>query len=544
MQIIEARLMDLKIDPSNVRQTDKAPDEGLLASIRAKGLIVPLTVRKNGAGYYVTDGGKRLAALHILARDGEFDKAAPIACVVREDDAKSAADISLTANFVREQMHPVDEYEAFAKLVEGGKTPDAIAIDYGIPAKQVTQSLALGRLAPEVREAWRKEEIEEDDASAFTLEPDLARQAAILKKLGKHGRSRWAIRSAIVGDSREAPGLLRLVGIDAYKAAGGATTEDLFTDAKTPELIATDLKLLKKLADEKIAATTERLKAEGWKWVSDDSELPSGSQWWDSKPKSEIKADDRAKYGVIVRQNHQGDLDIKYGVIKPSEKKAAETKKAVASGKAPEVTISAALCGRISAQMGEAAAEVLKTDSNLALAVVAAALTSYDSPVKIDGDSGKGAKFSAQLLLMRKKSAGDLHKILADVAAQSLSIGASSQDNLPLAKASDNDRALLEALDDKKLNAALRANFDAADYFAGVTAQACKDAIALCDPKQPITGKEKKSELAKLATDLVKKSSAGGKAGYLPPEMRTAHYDGPKAKAAPAKAKPAKKKAR
>ena len=40
-----------------------------------------------------------------------------------------------------------------------------------------------------------------------------------------------------------------------------------------------------------------------------------------------------------------------------------------------------------------------------------------------------------------------------------------------------------------------------------------KEAIALCDPKQPITGKEKKSDLAKLAADLVKKSNAGGKAG-------------------------------
>jgi ParB family chromosome partitioning protein len=145
---------------------------------------------------------------------------------------------------------------------------------------------------------------------------------------------------------------------------------------------------------------------------------------------------------------------------------------------------------------------------------------------------------------MRKKSAAELHKVLADIAAASVSIGASAQESLPLSKNRPNDRALLEALDPKKLNAQLRANFDAADYFAGVTAQACKDAIALCDPKQPITGKEKKSELAKLAADLVKKSNAGGKPGYLPPEMRTSKYDGPAAKASAKPAKAAKKKAR
>lgn len=538
MQIVEAKLMDLKIDPANVRQTDRAPDEGLLASIRAKGMIVPLTVRKNGAGYFVIDGGKRLAALHILVRDGEIDRTLPVPCVLRDGDAATSADISLTANFIREGMHPVDEYEAFAKLVDGGKTPETIAKDYGIPLKEVGQSLALGRLAPEVREAWRKGEIEEGDAAAFTLETDLARQAAIFKKLGKHGRSRYAIRNAILGEAHETTGLLRLVGIDAYKAAGGATTEDLFTDAKTPELIATDLKLLKKLADEKITSTVERLAAEGWKWVKLGDDLPHDARWWDSKPKADIKAEDRSKYGVIVRQEHNGQLEIKYGVTIPAEKKSVGKKKAVAKGEASAASISAALSGRLSEQITGASAEVLKTDSNLALAVVAAAFISHDSPAHVSsgGAVGRANKFETQLALMRKKSNAELLKVLADIAAESLSLGSSNQESLPLTKG--GDRALLEALDPKKLNAALRANLDAADYFAGVTAQACRDAIALCDPKQPITGKEKKSELAKLAAELVKKSNAGGKAGFLPPEMRTKHYDGPAPKAA---AKPAAK---
>jgi ParB family transcriptional regulator, chromosome partitioning protein len=542
MQMIEAKLMELKIDPANVRQTDKAPDEGLLASIREKGLLIPLTVRKNGAGYLVTDGGMRLQALHILARDGDYNKETPIPCVLREDDEATAADVSLTTNYIRTAMHPVDEFEAFAKLVDTGKTPEAIAKDYGLSPKSVKQSLALGRLAPEVRAAWRKGDLDEDEAGAFTLETDLKRQAAILKKVGKH-TSRYEIRNAILGESHQTAGLLRMVGLDAYKAAGGPTTEDLFTHENNPAIVATDLKLLKTLADEKIAATIERLKGEGWKWVSDGSDLPDSARWWDSLPKNQIKAEDRIKYGVLVSQQHSGELEIKYGLQKPSEKKATE-KKPAAKGEAAAPTISAALCGRITDQITKAAAEVLTTDGTLALAIVAAALTCYDSPVNIEGGSSKAAKFAAQLVLMRKKSAADLHKVLADVAADSISIGAQSQDNLPLAKNSDNDRALLEALDPKKLNAALRNSFDAADYFAGVTAQACKEAIALCDPKQPITGKEKKSDLAKLAADLVKKSNAGGKAGYLPPEMRTSKYDGPAPAKPAAKAKAAKKRAR
>lgn len=544
MQIIEAKLNDLKIDPANVRQTDKAPDEGLLASIREKGLLIPLTVRKNGDGYYVTDGGMRLQALHVLARDGDYDKATLVPCVLREDDAAGAADVSLTANFIRSAMHPVDEFEAFAKLVDGGKTPEAIAKDYGLSPKAVKQSLALGRLAPEVRAAWRKGDIEDDEAEVFTLETDLARQAAILKKAGKN-TSRWAIRNAILGESNQTSGMLRMVGIDAYKAAGGATTEDLFTDAKTPEIIATDLKLLKKLADEKTAATIERLKAEGWKWVSDGSDLPDNARWWDSLPKNKITADDRGKYGVLVGQQHNGEIEIKYGLQKPAERKATENKKAAAKGVAAAPSISAALCGRLSQQITTAAESVLALDPNLGLAVIAAALTSNDGPVCIRHDRGEDdTEFAEQLALFRKKPVDQLIRILAGLAASALDMGGHVQHALPLAEDRDEDRILLEALDAKKLNAELRASFDAADYFAGVTAQACKEAIALCDPKQPITGKEKKSELAKLAADLVKTSNAGGKAGYLPPEMRTAKYDGPATAKKAAKDKVAKKKAK
>jgi ParB/RepB/Spo0J family partition protein len=544
MQIIEAKLHDLKIDPANVRQTDKAPDEGLLASIRTKGLIIPLMVRKNGAGYFVTDGGKRLAALHILARDGEFDKTTPIACVMREDDAAAAADTSLTLNFIREGIHPVDEFEAFAKLVDAGRTPDQISKGYGIPLKQVGQSLALGRLAPEVRQAWRDEKLDEAAARAFTLEPDQKRQAELLASLRKRsGLNPWTVKTAIMGDEREAKALVNFVGLDAYKTAGGATTTDLFADTKDPAVVATDLKLLKKLYDEKLKAKVTELKAEGWKWVEFQSDLPYNAQWWTAKGKSAVKAEDRGKFGVIISKGHYGDIEIKYGVTKPAAEKAEAKKKAASKDGVTVVALPAALCGRLTDQITKATAEVLKTDSSLALAIVAAALTSFDSPIDISGEGSGRAKFTVQLPLMRKKSAAELHKVLADIAADSVSIGASAQDSLPLAKNSQNDRALLEALDAKKLNAALRANFDAADYFAGVTVQTCKDAIALCDPKQPITGKEKKSELAKLAADLVKKSNAGGKAGYLPPEMRTAHYDGPAPKVA-AKAKPAKKKAR
>lgn len=564
MQIIQANLMDLKIDPANVRQTDRAPDEGMLASIREKGVIVPLTVRKNGKeGYFVTDGGKRLAALHILARDGEYDKAKPVPCVLRDlaTDA-DAADISLTTNFIREDMHSVDVYEAFALLKEqGGKSAEDIAKEYGLPVPDVRGYLALGLLSPKVRQAWKEGLLGDQDydddgpqaiAQLFTLAGGHKEQDAAFDKLKKQGKLRhhWQVKDAIVGNNNDAARHVAFVGVDAYKQAGGVLVEDLFGSNHRVE----DAALAKKLVADKLKGECERLVGLGWSWAEPHADLPKGCEHsWnrDYCSAEQFPKTKRKDWGLALYVNRDGKLD-EYVLQKPEQRKAAEkaaktkeAKKQQASGaEAPkkEFVMSAALAGRLSEQMTKAAAAVLETDVHLALASMAAAMTCYDGPVCIDR---KGAwkedahdnEFAEQLALFRKKSPAELAKLLAALAASALDMGGHIQHALPLAEDRDEDRALLEALDPKKLNRSLRDNFDAADYFGGVTRDLCTEAIQLCDPKYPFTGKEKKADLAKLAAELVTKSNAGGKAGYLPPEMRTKHYDGPKPSTAKAKAK-------
>lgn len=541
---IEIPLSKLKRDPANVRKTDVAPSPRFVASVREHGILEPLTVRPNGEAYYAMGGGKRLAALAVLLKEKAISPEHPVPCIVREVEGKDARDIGLTLNYMREDMHPVDEYEAFADMIKDGMSPEEIGKKYGLKKKEVDQVLALGNLAPEIRNAWREEKLDEKAARAFTLEPDQNRQTDIFNSLRKRGGfNDWTVRSAIVGNAHEAKAMMDFVGVAVYRQAGGAITQDLFADAKESAEIATDLKLLKKLYDDKLKIKVEEVKAEGWRWVEFQSDLPYNAQWWESKPKSSIKAEERGNYGVIFSKGHHGDINIKFGVVKPVQQKAEKRKAAAKAGGTP-VMLPAALCGRLTDQITKATASVLETDGSLALAAICAALTSagFDNAFNVSSGARGAAKFVQQFELMRKKNTADLCAVLAKVAAQSLAIGASVQDKLPLSKNRLGDRALLEALNAKKLNAALRAGFDAPDYFRGVTAQACKDAILLCDPKYPFTGKEKKSDLAKLAANLVKKSNAGDKAGYLPPEMRTAHYDGPSADPKKAVKKKAAKK--
>lgn len=548
-------LNQLRVDEkSNVRRTGRGAQDDFVASIRSMGVQQPLIVRPNGKGHVVIDGGKRLAALQALQKEGALpaDHPIPVIIIKTATDAE-ARDMSLTLNIVRENMHPVDEFEAFAALANDGMLPTDIGKRYGISEKIVMQRLALGNLAPVIRDAWRDDKIDDEAATAFTLETDQKRQTELFKALKKRGGlHRHSIRTAISGDERQAEAMLRFVGIDAYKTAGGATTQDLFADKNAGDVIATDFKLLAKLYDEKLKAKVAELKAEGWQWVTNHDDLPQDAYWWPSKAKNDVKAEHRGKYGVIVKIGYNKEVEFKYGVSKPENKTTANAKAAKKSGTS---VISAALADRLSDQITKAAAAVVKTDFHLSLALIATAcMTDHAGGVCIEhnGDrKGMPAKFAPTLEIMRKKKPAELQAVLAELVSTALDLGGAVQDRLPLNAKNDSDRALLHALDQKKLNAQLRANFDAVDYFNGVGKTASLDAIKTCDPKQPLTGKEKKGELAKIAAKLVKDSNASGKAGYLPPEMRTAHYDGPTSRAVKAnstakpkaltKAKPAKK---
>ena len=374
MDTIDIPLSSLKRDPANARKTELAPLKSFISSVKEHGILEPMTVRKGENCYFVTNGGKRLSALEHLVQKKEIDAKITVPCIVREVSDTDALDISLAMNHMREDMHPVDEYEAFAKLIADGTTEDDIRKRYGLTPRELAQSLALGRLSPAIRKAWAAGELEEEVARAFTLESDQKRQEEIFNRnFGKRkgGATAYMIRQAIVGDGRTAGAMLRFVGLDVYRDAGGATTEDLFSDEKGAGPMATDLTLLKKLYDKKIKDRVKELKAEGWKWVEYQSDLPSGAYYWPSTAKTKIKAEDRGKYGVIVHvNNYSAEVEFKYGVQKPSaasKKKPAKTKDGTL-----EVALSATLCDKISNQITEAAASVLRNDPNSALAVAAA----------------------------------------------------------------------------------------------------------------------------------------------------------------------------
>jgi len=252
----------LAVHEGNVRRTDKRADiEALAASIAAHGLLQNLSVvRAEDGRYAVVAGSRRLAALRLLIKQGKLarDFAAP--CMLIEPALSVEA--SLAENIQRVAMNPMDEMEAFARLVNDGMGVNEIAERFGASARHVAQRLALGRLSPKIRTAYRRGDLTLDVARAFCLTDDHGAQERLFKQAPKPITHAASVRNALSGGRAPATDrLARFVGLEAYEAAGGRIVRDLFEDEVA---FLEDGELLQSLAAERIEEMREALFAEGW----------------------------------------------------------------------------------------------------------------------------------------------------------------------------------------------------------------------------------------------------------------------------------------
>jgi transposase len=111
-------LSKLVMSRENPRKTKpNTADDLLVASIRSRGLLQNLGVRPSdtSAGKYeVRYGGRRLAALRLLTKEGHFTKTQEFPCRIVPSDDADASEEALAENIVREALSPIEN--AGAKL--------------------------------------------------------------------------------------------------------------------------------------------------------------------------------------------------------------------------------------------------------------------------------------------------------------------------------------------------------------------------------------------------------------------------------------------
>lgn len=150
-QIVEVPLHLLVLSKHNVRkdlaagQEDAGIDE-LAQSIRSKGLISPLTVRKAKDGRYeVISGQRRMAACKKIGLD-------PVRCIVRDDLTDSdAAAISLIENVHRADMNPMDKAHALHALYETHGSYEAVSKEVALTPETIKRYVRLLQLPEELQ---------------------------------------------------------------------------------------------------------------------------------------------------------------------------------------------------------------------------------------------------------------------------------------------------------------------------------------------------------------------------------------------------------
>ena len=290
----EISLAKLVPSPANARRIGAgAGIEALAASIQAHGLLQSLVVRPklDGSGepterYEVVAGGRRLAALKLLAKQKRVAKGAPIPCRVLNSEGVDGAEASLAENVVRQDMHPADQFEAFAHLHEGGTGVEDIAARFGVSAHTVRQRLRLACVSPALIQAYRDEVLTLDHLTAFAVTEDREAQERVFGQLQEWQRTPDTIRrllthALIPASDRK----VIFVGLDAYTAAGGTVQRDLFSEDRGGWI--SDAALLERLVAERMEREADSVRAEGWRWVAIGPEAQSAA-WacrrvWPSK---------------------------------------------------------------------------------------------------------------------------------------------------------------------------------------------------------------------------------------------------------------------
>jgi len=252
----------------NVRKTPRMSIPELAASIQRVGLLQNLIViaAADGEHYEVVAGGRRLAALKLLAKKHRIAKDWEVPCLQVADGTARTA--SLTENVQREAMHPADQFEAFAALVAEGRPIEDIAADFSVTPLVVQRRLKLANVSPRLMADYRADAVTLDQLMALAITDDHAAQEAAFYDAPTWQRQPSALRDRLTEreiDAYRHP-LVRFVGLDAYEAAGGGVRRDLFAEGDAGVYL-TDAALLDRLAQDRLAGIAAEVKAEGWAWV-------------------------------------------------------------------------------------------------------------------------------------------------------------------------------------------------------------------------------------------------------------------------------------
>jgi ParB family chromosome partitioning protein len=180
-QIETALIKDNRLQP---RQTyDVVKIEELATSIKEKGLLQPVVVRKVGDGFEVVAGERRLKAARKLGLT-------KIPVIIKNVDDKEALVLALIENIQREELNPIEEAESFRRLVDEFKhTQEDVARMVSKDRATVANLIRLLKLPKNMQHAIVDGKMTAGHARALLSVEDQSVQAGLFMEIVGKGLS-------------------------------------------------------------------------------------------------------------------------------------------------------------------------------------------------------------------------------------------------------------------------------------------------------------------------------------------------------------------
>ena len=256
--------------PKNVRAKTDYPEgsiSGLAASIKALGLLQSLVVQMLEDGSYgVLAGRRRMMAMRQLAEAGDLADDFKIPAKVIAKDTDHVTALSLAENTMQEPMAPLDEFEAFAAMIQEGETVDTIATTFGTTARTVKERLRYGLVHSDIRDALRAGNITLDVMKTYACHPCLETQKRVFDGFmaDPSQHQTWRVRETLKEQDIRADDPLAIIVLDRYRERGGEMVVGLFEE----DTVLKDRALAEAIRGEMLMEAAEKVRvAKGFKWA-------------------------------------------------------------------------------------------------------------------------------------------------------------------------------------------------------------------------------------------------------------------------------------
>ncbi len=148
----EIEISKISPNPFQPRTEFKSEEiEELASSIKEKGLIQPILLRKHGLGFQIVAGERRFRATKFLGKTF-------ITAIVRDKlSDRDMMEMALIENIQRVQLNAIEEGQAFEQLINTcGITHEELALKLGKSRSAITNTMRLLKLDPELQQ-WIRE---------------------------------------------------------------------------------------------------------------------------------------------------------------------------------------------------------------------------------------------------------------------------------------------------------------------------------------------------------------------------------------------------